>query len=137
MAESLKLSWDVSLESGDRAIDVQHKYLIDIINELAEAIETGEGAKAVGKILNLMQYYAEWHFEREELCMERHSCPAADTNKKAHGYFLEKFLEFKGEYRQSGGSEEIALGMYKVLTEWLVKHIKGVDAQMKTCVAAG
>ena len=38
MSESLKVAWSEALSTGDRATDVQHKYLIDIINELAEAI---------------------------------------------------------------------------------------------------
>ena len=136
MAESLKIEWDDSILTGNRAIDVQHKYLIDIINELAEAIEEGKGANAVGKILNLIKYYAEWHFGREELCMEHHNCPVAEKNKDAHGYFLRTFEAFQNEYRESGGSEDIALRMYKELTEWLVSHIKGVDTKISDCVHA-
>ncbi len=137
MGTSLKIAWDDSLSSGHRAIDVQHKYLIDIINELAEAIEKGEAAMAVKTILNLLKYYTEWHFEREELCMDRHQCPAAETNKRAHGHFMETFLSFENEFRQSGGSEDIALRMYQELTAWLVNHIKGIDGQMADCVHHG
>ena len=134
MSGSLRISWDDSLASGDRGVDVQHKYLLDIINELAEAIEKGVAATAVKEILNLLKYYAEWHFEREEQCMVRHQCPAAEINKKAHAYFIETFEGFREEYRQSGGSEEIALRMYKELTDWLVRHIKGVDGRLRSCV---
>ncbi len=47
----------------------------------------------------------------EELCMDRYQCPAAETNKRAHGHFME--------------------------TAWLVNHIKGVDGQMADCVHHG
>ena len=134
MSASLQIAWDESLSTGHRAIDVQHKYLIDIINELAVAIEKGEAASAVKTILNLLRFYTEWHFEREELCMDRHKCPAAETNKRAHGQFLETFSRFEAEYRQSGGSEDIAMRMYRELTTWLVRHIKGVDGQLAPCV---
>ena len=136
MAQSLKIEWDDSLSTGVRAIDVQHKYLIDIINELAEAIEEGHGARSVRKILNLLRHYAEWHFGREEQCMERHQCPAAAKNKKAHAYFMETFDGFQQEYRASGGSDEIARRMYAELTDWLVSHIKKVDGTMDGCVHA-
>ncbi len=131
---SLRLSWDDSLLTGDRAVDVQHKYLIDIINELADAIESGQAASALGKILNLIKYYAEWHFGREEQCMERFRCPAAETNIKAHAYFIETFEGFQQEYRASGGSDEIARRMYTTLTDWLVGHIKKIDGQLGGCV---
>ena len=134
MGAGLEIAWDESLSTGHRAIDVQHKYLIDIINELAVAIEKGEGAMAVKTILNLLRFYTEWHFEREELCMERYNCPVAETNKRAHGHFLETFSRFESEYRQSGGSEDIAMGMYQELTDWLVRHIKGVDGNLADCV---
>ena len=134
MAESLRIEWDGSLLTGERGIDVQHKYLIDIINELAEAIEQGKSANAVGKILNLCKYYAEWHFGREELCMERHQCPVAAKNKDAHAYFIDTFENFQREYRESGGSEDIALRMYTELTQWLVKHIQGIDTQIAPCL---
>lgn len=133
MSESLKLSWSDALSTGNKAIDVQHKYLIDIINELAEAIETGKAAQKVKTILNLLRHYTEWHFEREELCMERTNCPAACQNKEAHKGFVAAFLRFAEEYNAGGGSEEIALRMYKTLTDWLVSHIQGIDAKLATC----
>lgn len=134
MAESLKLAWDTSLSTGERSVDVQHKYLIDIINELADAIERQQGAVAVKKILNLLKYYAEWHFGREEMCMERHHCPAAAVNKQAHGWFMATFEGFQDEYRTSGGSQELALRMYGELTTWLVAHIKKIDTQLGGCL---
>lgn len=133
MSESLKIAWSDDLCSGDRATDVQHKYLIRVINELAEAIEAGTGAKAIREILNFLKYYTEWHFEREELCMHRKKCPAAEINKRAHQTFIQTFNDFSREYNESGGSEEIARRMYTTLVDWLVNHITKVDAQLERC----
>jgi len=135
MSTSLKLSWSDALATGDRATDVQHKYLIDIINELAEAIESGKASQSVSKILNLMKYYTEWHFGREEMCMERRNCPAAQANKHAHKQFMAAFNAFSLEYSQSGGSEDIALRMYRTLTDWLVNHIQKIDTHLAKCTA--
>lgn len=134
MSESLKIAWNDSLATGVRLIDVQHKYLIDIINELAEAIETGQTGSSVRKILNLLKYYTEWHFGREELCMEKYHCPAAAANKAAHGVFMETFEGFQNDYRASGDSEDIARRMYDELTLWLVNHIQKIDTQAGPCV---
>jgi hemerythrin len=135
MSESLKVAWSDALSTGDRATDVQHKYLIDIINELAEAIETGKAAQSVKKIINLLQYYTEWHFCREEMCMEKHKCPKAQANKNAHKEFIETFLKFREEYNTSGGSEEIAVRMHKTLVAWLVVHIQGIDTNLGECAS--
>jgi len=133
MSESLKIIFDDSLRTGNQACDVQHKFLIDIINDLAEAIEQGKASGQVKKTLNLMKYYAEWHFEREEMCMAKFNCPAAEINLKAHGHFMRTFESFQSDYRESGGSEEIALRMYNSLTDWLVTHIQKIDIQLGAC----
>lgn len=129
MNQSLKLVWDGSLDTGHRAIDIQHKYLVDIINELAEAIEEGKGAEKVKAILHLLQYYTEWHFGREEKCMDENRCPFAEANQQAHRQFIDSLTAFREEYAQSGGSDDIALRMYRTLTEWLVVHIKKIDVR--------
>ncbi len=131
---SLKIEWDDSLKTGNRIIDLQHKYLIDIINELAEAIEKGTASGIINKIINLLKYYTLWHFEREENCMERYQCPMAEQNKSAHAKFIETFEQFQEEYRQSGGTDDIAMRMYKELTDWLVKHIKKIDMGIEPCI---
>ncbi len=131
---SRTIEWSEERETGVRLVDVQHKYLIDIINELAEAIEAGTAEMAVKSILNLLKYYTEWHFEREELCMYRNNCPAGEANEKAHKGFLRTFEAFQEEFRQSGGSEDIARRMYAELTNWLVTHIQGVDSKLADCM---
>lgn len=136
MAESLKVVWNESLLTGVRIVDVQHKYLVDIINELAEAIETGKGASAIRDVLNLLKYYAEWHFGREEACMERYHCPVAPVNQQAHHYFLTTLEGFQVEFRQGGDVADLARRMYGELTHWLVSHIQKVDGKLAACAPA-
>ena len=133
MSESLRLEWDDSLETGVKLVDIQHKYLIHIINELAEAIEMGAAGSAVGRMIVLLKEYTVWHFGREELCMDRFQCPAADGNKNAHALFIKTFEAYQKEFREHGGGEEIALRMHRTLTDWFVGHIKGTDTQLGCC----
>ncbi|MCB1034494.1 MAG: hemerythrin family protein [Acidobacteria bacterium] len=133
----LRIAFDDSLKTGSRMVDVQHKFLIDIINDLADAIHGGQAGMVVKKNLNLLKYYTEWHFEKEEECMERFQCPAYEVNKKAHQWFIETFEGFQSEYRQNSepqAAEEIGRRMYKELTSWLVKHIQRVDSQLAPCI---
>lgn len=131
MSQSMKVQWSDTLCTGNRAIDNQHKYLIDIINDLADAIESGKTAQSLKKIVNLLQYYTEWHFCKEEDCMERLKCPVAARNKEAHGQFIEAFLGFRRELEAGGDSAGIATRMYKTLTSWLVQHIQGIDSNLR------
>ncbi len=130
MSQSMKVQWSDALKTGNRAIDNQHKYLIDIINDLAGAIEAGATPQSLKKIVNLLQYYTEWHFCNEEGCMDKLKCPVAAKNKDAHAQFIATFLEFRRELEAGGDSNEIATRMYKTLTSWLVQHIQGIDSQL-------
>ena len=129
-----KIEWEESLFSGDPRIDLQHKYLVEIINELAETILEKRGRKAVGKIINLIKYYTLWHFEREEKCMHEVKCPASMVNKIAHVKFIKVFEGFHKEFLEKETVDELAVNMYNTLIDWLVKHIKKVDSQMRHCV---
>ncbi|MCB9058054.1 MAG: hemerythrin family protein [Calditrichae bacterium] len=129
-----KIKWDESLLSGDPRIDVQHKFLVEIINELADAILLEKGRKALGKILNMLKYYAAWHFEREEKCMDEVKCPAAMINKEAHVRFVKVFEGYQKQFLANTDVEELSKAMYRTLVDWLVNHIKKVDGQIRTCL---
>jgi hemerythrin len=132
----LQLQWDESLATGEPAIDAQHRYLIGILNELAQAIEEGRGAEAVRHIVAALRGYAEWHFAREERCMARYECPAAAANVEAHGYFMLITLGFQHELRLAGDSPELALRVYHELSTWIGSHLRRIDGQLAPCVRA-
>ncbi|NOY00696.1 MAG: hemerythrin family protein [Verrucomicrobia bacterium] len=130
MSESMKVEWTDALKTGNKAIDNQHKYLIDIINDVADIIETNGTTQSLRKVINLLQYYTEWHFCNEESCMEKLKCPVLEKNKEAHSQFIETFLGFRAEIEEGGDAHAIATRMYKTLTSWLVQHIQGIDSEL-------
>jgi len=133
MSDIVKVKWMPELATGNRAIDVQHKYLIDIINDLADVINERQPKAKMGKIIQLLQYYTEWHFCREEDCMERTNCPTACQNKEAHAKFLDVVVDFKNEFTSTDDPDaiqELGVKMYKVLVSWLVSHIQGIDSAL-------
>jgi hemerythrin len=129
-----KIVWDDSFNTGEPSVDLQHRYLIKTINELAEAIETGRGKEAINEILVVTQFYAEWHFQHEEGCMERYKCPMAAANKHAHAVFIENFKRFRADFEKSGATDDLAARMYAELSDWLVNHILKVDQALAAVV---
>lgn len=131
MAEhSLKIHWSEDLATGHLATDNQHKMLIDIINELADAIENKQTPEKMNEILQLLYHYTQWHFEREEQCMERTKCPFGEKNKAAHRIFIDRLKEFQREYRENP-SPDLAERVYKELINWLLDHIRGIDTNLR------
>ncbi|MCF6313629.1 MAG: hemerythrin family protein [Verrucomicrobiales bacterium] len=129
MSEYAILGWTDSLKTGNRAIDNQHKYLIDLINELASCLEAGKAAQELKKIVNLLYHFTEWHFCLEEKCMESKNCPLAAENKDAHGQFIKAVTTYQEKIRASSQEEFQVIGteMHKVLISWFVNHIQKID----------
>lgn len=129
MSEYTTIVWEDSLKTGNRGIDNQHKYLIDLINELAECLDKGNAAQELKKIANLLYHFTEWHFCNEETCMESMVCPLAKENKEAHKQFIATVVKYQGKIREVEEDEFQRVGteMHEVLISWFVNHIKGID----------
>jgi hemerythrin len=129
-----KFAWNESLSTGVRMIDTQHKELIVAINDLAEAIENGQGGVAIKKLLVFLKYYAEWHFDHEQQCAAKHQCPMAAVNEQAHAKFIDMVNTFHIQYRESDANEDIAKQIHQQLADWLVSHILRIDTQIGQCI---
>jgi len=128
------LKWDDALNTGDETLDNQHKYLVETLNSLGEAINQGQGTDALARILGRLRFYAGWHFGREEECFETYQCPAAEKNKKAHAVFIEKFDKYYEKFHEAGGSKEMALKIHEEISDWIVNHIMMVDGELYPCI---
>ena len=65
-----KIEWTEELEVGVEMIDSQHHALIDIANNVIEAVENGEDKEAVDKTITKLREYTVFHFNEEEKLME-------------------------------------------------------------------
>ncbi len=130
------ITWDESMSTGVPHIDAQHKELIKKFNEFSAAIEHGQGAdmNMAGDVLDFLQFYAVWHFEREEACMQQYQCPVAEQNKKAHAEFVKKFNRFYEHWQENGLDINVTYHAFIELEDWVRNHICGIDAQLKAYV---
>lgn len=131
MAQATRLEFTEAIMTGDEVIDTQHKYLIELINEVADVVNAGTAEAELGPILPTLQYFTEWHFGREEECMHIRNCPFADTNKQAHAVFLGVVEEFVQRFRTEGPSEALALELHTRLCDWLTNHIVSIDSRIR------
>ena len=128
------LQWNDALTTGDDTLDDQHKFLVETLNTLGDAINEGHGIEMVSRILGRLRFYAGWHFEREEDCFEQYHCPAAEINIKAHRAFTDKFDQYHKVFMETGGSNELALKIHEEISNWIVNHILRVDGELYPCI---
>ncbi len=129
------ITWDDSMSTGVPAIDAQHKVLFQKFNELSEALSDRAAARDTAEeVLDFLQFYAAWHFGREEKCMDENRCPVAALNKGAHAEFVSTFNQFYLNWQEGNMTPALANQTYLELQTWLVNHILRVDTQLRLCV---
>ena len=116
--------WDSSIALGIPIIDEQHKALFGWINNLNEAIESGDGSEAVGEVIWKLITYVTEHFSEEERLMLSCNYPDLSAHRKEHDQFVSRLREFQVNCIDG---REMGKSIMFFLVEWLVCHIKGTD----------
>jgi len=106
-------------------MDTQHKVLVELINELHQAMVTGRGKEHLGGILSNLIKYTKSHFSAEEGLMQSNQYPESTRHRAEHDRFSATVQEFQDKFQKN----EVVLTMdvMDFLKEWLSKHIMGVD----------
>jgi len=118
------LHWSSDLNTGIDVIDKQHKRIIDYLNELNDANETGDKS-ATNHVLNELVDYTLTHFAFEEELQEKAGYPFIKAHKRVHEIFTKRVGEFQ---KRAASGEDVAPELLSMLKIWLVNHIKGDDA---------
>ena len=104
-----------SLYTHNAIIDAQHQELINTINKLYEAIDSGKGTDEAKNALAFLMQYTVFHFGGEEKLMQEDKYPLFTEHQKL---------------MEEGATEDFADQVEQEITNWLVVHIKGMDLKM-------
>lgn len=124
----MPLTWNLSLATGIRQVDLQHQELIDIINDLEAAHLAGRQEQALQELLPQLAAYALFHFGTEEAMMKKSAEYGGHIARHLdeHRAFTEKVATFRA--RPVTPAELAELVAY--LNAWLVEHIMKTDREM-------
>jgi hemerythrin len=106
-------------------VDTQHKNLVNILNELHQAMLGAQGKDKVGQVLLNLIKYTQVHFAMEEKLMQSHGYTDFPAHKAEHDQLASTVLEFQRKFL----SNEVGLTveMMDFLKDWLSKHILDSD----------
>jgi hemerythrin len=119
------ITWSDDLSVSIREIDDQHRKLIGLINNLHDAMKSGQAKNVMEKTFADLADYAVYHFKTEEQYMEKFHYPEYQTHKLAHTAFVKKVTQFQADFK--AGKLGISMDLMNFLREWLTTHIKGTD----------
>lgn len=119
------IAWTDKLAVNVKEIDDQHKKLINIINQLNDAMNSGKGRDVLGKVLTELVNYTMYHFGTEERLMEQHKYVNSPTHKAEHQKFVDTVGDFKKKF--DSGNAMLSIKIMHFLRDWLTNHIMKTD----------
>ncbi len=119
------IDWNDSFSVGIKEMDNQHKKLIELINQLHEAMRVGQGSSTVSSVISDLADYTVYHFQAEEKLLQTHNFPGYLVQLKSHKGFVEKVQEFQANLTSRKLS--MSIEVIQFLKDWLIEHIQGQD----------
>jgi diguanylate cyclase (GGDEF)-like protein/hemerythrin-like metal-binding protein len=117
------IEWNEGLSLGVKAIDNDHKKLLDIINKLTLAINNDESYKYIESVFDDLEKYALEHFTREEQLLKKCNCKDVEDHIKQHESFTKKIPQIREKLTQANKDNSSAQEISSFLIDWLFNHI--------------
>ena len=122
-------TFDKSLETGNAAIDSQHKELINAVNNLLEACAKGMGR---AEIQSTVKFLAD-----EEKLQKQYNYPGYANHKKLHDDFKTEVNAIIDDYVKDGATVALTFKINTKVAAWLINHIKGEDKKVAAFIKNG
>lgn len=122
------ITWSSMLSTGIAEQDNQHKKLIDLINQLNDAMQAGKGNDVMGKVLSELVNYTVFHFGYEEKLMGEHKYEDTPAHKVEHQKFVQTAGDFKKKF--DSGTAVVSVELMNFLRDWLTTHIMKTDKKL-------
>ncbi len=126
----MRVEWYEKHNLNVKEIDDQHKYFIEVINHMFEALE-GKGVEPiVDSTLIDLKFYAKEHFSTEEHYMILVDYEDINVQKEEHAKLLAKLDELMKERDVSKDLYNYYFNLLYFLTDWLTDHLETHDVKL-------
>lgn len=117
--------WNDSLKVGLTEIDTQHKKLVDLLNELNDAMQAGKSKEVLGRVIVELTNYTITHFNNEERYFKQFGYVDMEDHILAHKSFINKIKNFRNDF--NAGNVSVSIEIMRYLKDWITKHINVTD----------
>jgi hemerythrin len=119
------MPWDpIKMSVGVEGVDMQHRQLVTMLNNLYKEMEAGNGGSVYSDTLAGLLDYTEKHFAFEEALMVEHQYP----DKKSH--LLEHTMLIAEARKLEKKTQKASLELFMFLRMWLIEHILQTDKKL-------
>ena len=118
--------WSPKYTVNHPVMDEHHHTLFKLVDQLSEAIIEKRENEVIREVLNSLLNYTIMHFAAEEKLMRQANYPDLAVHKEAHNAIVAKVQDFQNRFQNGDKSVTAEIAQY-LMTDWLVKHILGMD----------
>jgi hemerythrin len=115
------IAWNKDLSVYVAEMDRQHRRLIDLVNDLNDAIVRQKQREVIGGTLDVLLSYTRMHFAEEEKLFALYEYPDEAVQKNEHKKWIDKVAKLKKQH--DDGSTVLGTAVTDFLSDWLRKHI--------------
>jgi len=85
--------WDKAYNTNIPAIDIQHKVIVKILNELYDVVMVNNEEEKMADIINELVQYTMYHFDEEEKIFSKYDFKQEKSHKEKHQKFIKFFKQ--------------------------------------------
>lgn len=122
-----KIEWNDAIKIGFEEIDNQHYELIEIYNELCDAIDQYASADTTLRILRHLGHYTSVHFATEEALLRVLEYPEYETHKEVHDKLIAQLRVLTEN--AATHPQGVNMQLLQIIKQWLSRHILETDAE--------
>ncbi len=118
--------WKPEFSVGVEEIDRDHERIFALLNELQAAVDAGTGQEVLGKSLDGLTHYVNYHFAHEEALFLRTNYPDRKAHERKHQALTATVKEIREDF-QTDFSEALPRQVLEFLKNWICEDILGAD----------
>lgn len=118
--------WSPRYTVNHPVLDEHHHTLFKLVDELSAAILEKREGQVIGGVLDSLVDYTKMHFAAEEHLMQQAGYPGLSQHREAHERLVAQVQDFQRRFGEGDRSVTAEITQF-LMTDWLVKHIIGMD----------
>jgi hemerythrin len=119
------VTWDQSYSVKVASCDSEHQKLFALINQLHDALKSGQGKAVLAGVVRELEKYSQTHFLAEEALMQRTQYPGLKEQRLLHQKFVSQVKQFRENLDKGLTGDSVNVLLF--LKDWLAKHILKAD----------
>jgi len=122
------LQWKPEYSVGVESMDVEHREMIDLINEIYEKLDSAPDADQIEDCLGDIFSTVSMHFALEESLMRKSNYAEYQAHKDNHEELLDQIRDLMDDFDADPASGAVQLE--KRLSDWFAGHFATFDARL-------